>query len=158
MLNRHLPVLLTVRVLQGQQAVLTCPITTRVPMWQNPTGGQLTYYGQANYFPPFVPIHLKGRLSVKLNILTISNTKASDAGRYTCTYPGLGSAYVYLQVNVPQPGKTSLKFSPAIRIKLIQNHQENTSMKCVPLFKPLLHKLGLQGYTFFLILVQNIDC
>ena len=99
-------IVFAVHVLVGQQASLTCPITTSIPQWQSPSGGRLTDYGQANNFPPYVPIHLKERLSVNLNNLTIDNTNVGDAGRYTCSYPGKGSGYVFLQVDVPLPGKT----------------------------------------------------
>ena len=78
-------------------------------MWQRPTGGKLTEYEQANYTVPGVPKAIRERLSVNLNKLILDNAQVSDAGKYKCSYPGHGTGYVSLQVDVPLTGESLLQ-------------------------------------------------
>lgn len=89
---------------EGQQAILRCNITTFIPEWKSPYGGQISFINSPD-LTGFVPHDFRNRISLKLNELVINNTKKSDEGRYTCSYPGIGEAEVYLRVDIPVKGQ-----------------------------------------------------
>ena len=80
----------------GDQAVLKCSITTRVPRWTSPSGGLINNYDFL-FLSPSNPY--RDRMSIAANgNLVINSTQQYDKGNYVCFYPGSGSDTVHLEV------------------------------------------------------------
>ena len=86
----------TIYVQAGEQAILKCSITTKIPKWSSPSGELINYY-DSTLVHPFHPD--RDRLSVGGNgYLIINNTQLYDKGEYICSDRTNGSERISLVV------------------------------------------------------------
>ena len=88
--------LVSVFIHQGQKTILSCSATNTVPGWSDPMG-RLINYPDESYLVTNYPY--QNRFSVSQSgYLVINNTQWTDAGKYSCFYPGHGHQTVTLVV------------------------------------------------------------
>ena len=81
---------------QGQKTILSCSGSNKIPGWTDPNG-RLVNYPDESFLNPNYPD--QSRVSVsKSGYLVINNTQWTDAGIYTCFYPGHGHQTVTVVV------------------------------------------------------------
>lgn len=89
----------SVTVHEGEQAVLICSITSRIPTWTGPFGGKINSHDFTTAQVSYVPLRDKNRIIVKSSgELLINVTKHTDRGHYMCSYPGIASETISLTV------------------------------------------------------------